>query len=58
MFTSKKDKLFTAIVENDLVSAEKLLKGSLNNNLSPNYEQLEFPPNRMISVPYRVRTVV
>lgn len=40
MFTSKKDKLFTAIVENDLVAAEKLLKGGLlNSSVSPNYEQ-------------------
>lgn len=44
MFTSKKDKLFTAIVENDLVAAEKLLKGGLlNNNVSPNYQQKVTP---------------
>lgn len=44
MFTSKKDKLFTAIIENDLITAEKLLKGGLlNNNVSPNYEQKVTP---------------
>lgn len=43
MFTSKKDKLFTAIVENDLVTTEKLLKGSFLNSMSPNYEQKVTP---------------
>lgn len=43
MFPSKKDKLFTAIVENDLVAAEKLLKGSFLNSMSPNYEQKVTP---------------
>lgn len=43
MFTSKKDKLFTAIVENNVVAAEKLLKGTFLNKVSPNYEQKVTP---------------
>lgn len=39
MLTSKKDKLFTAIIENNVVEAEKLLKGRFLNNMSPNYRQ-------------------
>lgn len=39
MLTSKKDKLFTAIVENNIVAAEKLLKGRFLNNMSPNCRQ-------------------
>ena len=43
MPTSKKDKLFTAIIENNVAAAEKLLKGGFLNNMSPNYKQQVTP---------------
>lgn len=41
MLTSKKDKLFTAIIENNIAAAEKLLKGIFK--VSPNYQQKVTP---------------